>query len=251
MDGERTGVINHAPTAVGVQPVRRGRWMTLLLGVVAGGLVLGAIAAAVSTPLRGTPRVVVTPLPLGAGAGGAAGRGAAAGAGGEAAEGTEGAGPGVGAQQRGASTGAAGGRQEPGGAGAGAAGARTNGVIASVDGDTMVVNTPDGPVRVSVGDATSVQKLAPAERTELTPGQRVVVSGERAGDGAVAASGVQILGDQAAGDGGPAPGARGSGGQGAGDRGQGAGARGPGGGQPGAAGARGPGAAGGAPSGGP
>src|SRR5688500_9896335 len=69
------------PATPGSQNLRRGRGMTLLLGVVAGGLVLGAIAAAASAPLLGTPRVVVTPLPLGAGAGGAAGRGAAAGAG--------------------------------------------------------------------------------------------------------------------------------------------------------------------------
>src|SRR5687768_8414307 len=38
------------PSTPGSQNLRRGRWMTLLLGVVAGGLVLGAIAAAVSTP---------------------------------------------------------------------------------------------------------------------------------------------------------------------------------------------------------
>jgi hypothetical protein len=199
--------------------LRKGQWAKWLLGVVAGGLVLGAVAAAVSTPLRGTSRVVVTPLP--GGAGGRAGGAGAAGAAADAA--APGAGAGAGAAQRGgaASAGpAAGGRQGagPGGAGGGprgagaATGPRTNGVIVSLDGDTMMVNTPDGPVRVTLGDGTSVQKLAPAERTELTPGQRVTISGERAGDGAVAASGVQILGEQGEGPGGggAGPGARGT-----------------------------------------
>jgi hypothetical protein len=57
----------------------------------------------------------------------------------------------------------------------------------------MIVSTPDGPVRVTLGDSTSVQRVEPADRDALAPGQRVVVNGDREGDGAVAASGVQIL----------------------------------------------------------
>jgi hypothetical protein len=48
-------------------------------------------------------------------------------------------------------------------------------------------------VRVTLGDSTSVQRVEPADRDALAPGQRVVVNGDREGDGAVAASGVQIL----------------------------------------------------------
>jgi hypothetical protein len=58
----------------------------------------------------------------------------------------------------------------------------------------MVVSTPDGPVQVTLGDDASVQRLVPADRADLAPGQRVAIDGARDGDGAVAASGVQIVG---------------------------------------------------------
>jgi hypothetical protein len=57
----------------------------------------------------------------------------------------------------------------------------------------MVVSTPDGPVHVTLGDQTDVQRVEPADKAALAPGQRVVVNGERGTDGAVAADGVQIL----------------------------------------------------------
>ena len=211
--------------------------MTLLLAVVGGGLLLGVLVAAISAPLRGSARIVATPLPSAAGAarGGAAGAGtdaggteaaapgagaaaqnpgAAAGTGGQSGAGRGGAGAqgsggaqGGAARGGGAASGAAGGPTASGARGAGAAGAavgRTNGVVDSIVDGTMIVNTPDGPVRVTLGDGTTVQRVQPADRADLAPGQRVVISGDRGGDGAVAANGVQIL----PGDGGPTPGER-------------------------------------------
>jgi hypothetical protein len=74
------------------------------------------------------------------------------------------------------------------------------GTVASVDGDTLVVNTAEGPVRVRIGANTALQKQVPADRGDLAPGQRVAVSGERDGEGTVAAAGVQILSGDGAGD---------------------------------------------------
>jgi hypothetical protein len=163
-----------------------GRWLVLLTAVVAGGLLLGAVAAALSAPLRHSPAVGATPLPAGS----------ARAVGGEATDlpGDRPAGA--------AGVAAPGGRagEAPGSGGSRGASRPAAGVIASVDGDMMIVNTPEGPVRVRVGDTTSVLKQVPAERGELTAGQRVLVSGERDGDGAVTASGVQILSGDATGD---------------------------------------------------
>jgi hypothetical protein len=205
--------------------------MTMLLAVVGAGLLLGVLAAALSAPLRGSGRIVATPLPGAAGGaarGGAAGdasdgagggpggdtagqnpAGAGAAAAGQGGAGRAGAG-GQGGAARGAGSGASGGQASgaatggtggqaaggPGGARGGAGGAtaaRTNGVIESIVDGTMVVNTPDGPVHVTLGEGTSVQRVEPAARADLAPGQRVVISGDRGGDGAVSASGVQIL----------------------------------------------------------
>jgi hypothetical protein len=228
--------------------------MTTLLVVVGVGLGLGVLAAALSAPLRGSGRIVATPLP---GAGGGAARGGVAGGGadgagaetggaaGPAGQGPAGAGGvaagqgsagragggqggggqggargqggtgGAGGGQAGGAAGQGGGAAGAGGAAAGARGAasgpgagaavgRTNGVIDSIVDGTMVVNTPDGPVHVKLDDGTSVQRLEPAARTDLAPGQRVVISGDRGGDGAVSASGVQIVGE------GPGDGGRGA-----------------------------------------
>ncbi|SRR5579883_1042228 len=236
--GGRAGAPGSAQQAPGVPAARRrtrGRWMTLLLLVVGAGLALGVIAAILSAPLRGSGRIVATPLPSAAGAaraggggpGGAPGGegagpagtgGAASAPGGAAAAG--GAGRTGGVQGAGSPAGgqaaAAGGpaSQRPGGAGTGAGGpaaGRTNGVIQSIVDGTMVVSTPDGPVHVTLGDSTSVQRVEPADKTDLAPGQRVVVSGSRGDDGTVAANDVQILpgdGGQESGNRGPAGGAQ-------------------------------------------
>ena len=173
-------------------PRRSGsRWLLWLAGVVAGGLILGAVAAAVSAPQRRSTTVVVTPQP--------ASRSSAAGAPPDAAPSSNSGGA--------APTGSAAGAR----AGSVGAARTTNGVIASVEGDTIVVNTADGPVRVTLGDNAAIQKQVPAERGELSAGQRIVVSGERVADGAVTASGVQILSGEAGDRSPPAPSAAGEG----------------------------------------
>jgi hypothetical protein len=138
----------------------------------------------------------------GSGPAGQGGQGGGAGGqnGGGRGAGGQGGGQGAGGQGAGGRAGAAGAGGAAGGGAAGAAANRTNGVIQSIVDGTMVVSTPDGPVHVTLGDNTSVERLEPAAPQDLAPGQRVVVSGARGGDGAVTASGVQIVGNQ---EGGP------------------------------------------------
>src|SRR5262245_40672783 len=167
-----------AATTVRTARTTRGRWLTLLAVVIAAGAVLGAIGAAATAPMRRAPAVVATPLAAPAARTGAPADGAADAA------------PAV--APSGAQGGAGSGNAR--GGGNAAAAPRANGVIASVDGDTIIVNTANGPVRVTLAPNASVQKQVPAERSELAAGQRVVVSGEQAADGAVTASGVQIVG---------------------------------------------------------
>jgi len=165
-----------APAAAPARAPRttRGRWLTLLAGVVAAGAVLGAVGAAATAPMRRAPAVVATPLAAPAA---------------RTADAPADAAPAVAPSDAPAGAGNAGAR----GSGNAAAAPRANGVIASVDGDTIIVNTANGPVRVTLAPNANVQKQVPAERSELAAGQRVVVTGEQAADGAVTASGVQIV----------------------------------------------------------
>ncbi|HZR97576.1 MAG TPA: hypothetical protein VFE37_02655 [Chloroflexota bacterium] len=66
-------------------------------------------------------------------------------------------------------------------------------MVASVDGDVVVLMTPWGEQRVRLGPDTRVEKQVPAGRGEIAPGQLVVVNGAPAGD-EIAAGTVQILG---------------------------------------------------------
>ncbi|MBX5492317.1 MAG: hypothetical protein IRZ14_14280 [Chloroflexi bacterium] len=173
--------------AVGAAPRRRTRrgllrWMGAAVGV---GLLLGALAAGATAPLRQTPRVVVTPVQS-PGSGGLA---SAALARGESAASPEGA---ARATEGGANAAGRTRRQ--------ASAARTQGVISALEGDTITVNGPDGPVRVRLSDATTVQQLTAAGRDALVPGEQVVVLGDRGPDGVVEATSVQVVpqGDDAA-----------------------------------------------------
>ncbi len=202
VDGARDGA---GPTAVPlaapdepvvIPPRRRtttSQWLTLTLVVAVIGLALGAIAAA-ATGAAGRGGVIAVPSGPAGAAGARQGAGAGANGGADASERAGAAQPG-GAP---AAPGAAGGGQSGAGRGQGRP---TTGVIASIDGDTVVLTTPDGSVSIQLSDDTALQKQVPATRDDLAPGQRVLVSGERGADGAVATSGVQILGD------GPAAGA--------------------------------------------
>ncbi|HLI26796.1 MAG TPA: DUF5666 domain-containing protein [Chloroflexota bacterium] len=171
-----------AATEVPPRPRRRPNRLVLVGGALGCGLLLGALAAVASAPLRHTPAVVVTPV-QGAAGGASGGAGAAAAARGDDPSAAQGPGGPAGAT-RGAST-----RSSSG------ASTRAQGVISQVEGDTITVNGPEGPVQVRLGDATAVQQLVPADRAALAPGQRVVVAGERAADGTLSATSVQIVGE--------------------------------------------------------
>jgi hypothetical protein len=66
-------------------------------------------------------------------------------------------------------------------------------MVTSVDGDWLVLMTPRGEQRVRLMPQTRVDKQVPAERSEITAGQLVLVMAEPAGDEPLAGS-VQILG---------------------------------------------------------
>ncbi|HZU07434.1 MAG TPA: DUF5666 domain-containing protein [Chloroflexota bacterium] len=175
----------HDVVPLPLSPARRtgGSWLLLAAAGLCLGLLAGAAAAALSAPLRPSPQVAATPLQAGR-------SGTASGGAGEASEG--GSRPVVADAPRGEGTG--GGGRAVSARGGSSDGSRANGTISRIEGDTIIVATPSGPVQITLGDTTTVQKLVPAERSELAPGQRVTVSGARAADGTLAAESVQILG---------------------------------------------------------
>ena len=90
------------------------------------------------------------------------------------------------------------GRAGPGGGGsgigdrAGVAGQRgLTGIIDKVDGNTVTVDTPQGPLQAMLSADTTIQKTVQVEIGELTVGTRVTISGARGEDGTFqAASGL-------------------------------------------------------------
>lgn len=77
-------------------------------------------------------------------------------------------------------------------AGARAAGG-TMGTIESIEGDTVVIETQQGTVRVRTTDTTLIQKLTSVSVKELVAGEQVVVSGSRNDDGSITARSIQSL----------------------------------------------------------
>ncbi|MBI4200581.1 MAG: hypothetical protein HY535_08945 [Chloroflexi bacterium] len=66
------------------------------------------------------------------------------------------------------------------------------GTVESVQGNTLTVNTPQGPLRAAIGADTTIQKLAKGTLQDLTKGLRVTVVGQRGEDGTLAAQSVLI-----------------------------------------------------------
>ena len=66
------------------------------------------------------------------------------------------------------------------------------GTIETIEGDTVVVDTPQGPLQVVVGADTIIQKFVEGTSEDLQAGIRVTVTGDRAENGTVQARSVLI-----------------------------------------------------------
>lgn len=73
------------------------------------------------------------------------------------------------------------------------------GIVAGVDGDSLVVTTPWGSQQYRLGADTRIEKPVAAAPADLMPGQTVFVTAEPSADGATDARSVQILGGGAGG----------------------------------------------------
>ena len=69
----------------------------------------------------------------------------------------------------------------------------TWGTIESVDGDTVLVSTNDGIVKVQTTETTLIQKMMPVASTELEVDEMVLVQGSENEDGSINARSVQSM----------------------------------------------------------
>lgn len=67
------------------------------------------------------------------------------------------------------------------------------GTIEAVEGETLVINSNEGIIRVQTTDTTLIEKTMPVGVGDLEVGETVVVSGPRSDDGSVTARSVQAI----------------------------------------------------------
>ena len=67
------------------------------------------------------------------------------------------------------------------------------GTIEAVEGDTLVVTTQEGTIRVQTTDTTMIEKYTTVAISDLETGERVVVSGTRQDDGSYTARSIRVL----------------------------------------------------------
>jgi len=95
------------------------------------------------------------------------------------------------AQRSGDQGGAFFGQNGQGGAGgANRGGAR--GAVDSVNGDTVVINTPQGPVTAHLSGTTRITKSVAGTSDDIKTGETIVVTGERNADGSINAINIMI-----------------------------------------------------------
>ena len=80
----------------------------------------------------------------------------------------------------------------PGGLGGLAGRGGTGGTVEKVEGNVVTLNTPQGAVRVVVGDSTSIQKMGSGSLGDISAGESITVSGERKADGSIQATNIFI-----------------------------------------------------------
>ena len=76
------------------------------------------------------------------------------------------------------------------------------GTIETIEGDTLTINTPRGPLQASVGPETTIQVFAEGTLADLEAGMQVTVVSERADDGSVVATSITVTPEGAGGFGG-------------------------------------------------
>ena len=69
----------------------------------------------------------------------------------------------------------------------------TMGTVESIDGNTLIIGTNDGPVKVLTTDTTLVQVTKPASVSDLPLGSNVIVAGSRNDDGSITARSIQPM----------------------------------------------------------
>ena len=97
-------------------------------------------------------------------------------------------------------------------------GAGMTGTIERIEGNFVTLNTPQGPLEVTIGEDTSIQMFAEGTLSDLLAGVRVTVTGERGEDGTVVATSILLVPEGGGGGGGFGGGGFGGGGFGGGDR---------------------------------
>ncbi len=70
----------------------------------------------------------------------------------------------------------------------------TTGTIEGVEGETLIINTDEGLIRVQTTDTTLIQKNMPVGVGDLEIGEAVVVSGPQNDDGSITARSVMSVG---------------------------------------------------------
>ena len=66
------------------------------------------------------------------------------------------------------------------------------GTIEAVEGDTLVVSTEEGEIRVQTTDTTLIEKSMAVDVGDLAVGEQVVVSGSQNDDGSITARSIRV-----------------------------------------------------------
>ena len=82
---------------------------------------------------------------------------------------------------------------QPGQEGGARLGGGIPGTVEAVEGDTLVVSTQEGTLRVRTTDTTLIEKYKSVGVEELETGEQVMISGSRNDDGSVTARSIQSL----------------------------------------------------------
>ncbi len=78
---------------------------------------------------------------------------------------------------------------------AGFAGRGTSGQVKSVEGNVLTLSTAQNVTTVNLSDSTKIEKTVTGAISDLQPGMRVMVTGEKDSNGNITASQVAILSD--------------------------------------------------------
>jgi hypothetical protein len=77
-------------------------------------------------------------------------------------------------------------------------GGGTTGVVKTVDGNVLTVSTAQDVTTVNLSEATRIQKFESVTISDLQPGMRVMVTGQRESSGEITASQIMILNSDSA-----------------------------------------------------